>query len=121
MKRQRITRSALVLAVAAWGVSTGLRAQSPQSLDAFFDDSALQEIRLTMSRRDWQTLRDHADLDTYYTADLRWNGLVVRNVGLRSRRNTTRNGIKPGLRVDVNRYLSSQEFLGLKAFALDND
>jgi spore coat protein H len=52
---------------------------------------------------------------------LRWNGLVVRNVGLRSRGNTTRNGIKPGLRVDINRYLSSQEFLGLKAFALDND
>src|SRR5439155_7143870 len=91
------------------------------SQDALFNDEAgLQEIRLTMSQRDWQALKDHFELDTYYAADLSWGGLKVRNVGIRSRGNTTRNGTKPGLHVDFNRYLSSQEFLGLKALALDN-
>src|SRR5439155_4605817 len=60
------------------------------------------------------------DLNTYYPADLTWNGVTVRNIGIRSRGNATRNGVKPGLRVDINRYVSNQEFLGLKAFALDN-
>jgi spore coat protein CotH len=93
---------------------------SAQTQDAFFRDDLLQDIRLRISARDWQTLKANAELNTYYPADLTWNGITVRNVGIRSRGNTTRNGVKPGLRVDINRYLSDQEFLGLKAFALDN-
>jgi spore coat protein H len=99
------------------GASPVARAQTQ---DDFFNPATLQDVRLTMSRRDWQALRDHADLDTYYAADLRWNGVVLRNVGIRSRGHFTRNGIKPGLRIDVNRYLSEQRFLGLTAFVLDN-
>jgi spore coat protein CotH len=100
--------------------SAGAAVATAQTQDEFFSDDTVQELQLTVSRRDWQLLKDHADLDIYYAADLRWRGLVARNVGIRSRGNTTRNGIKPGLRVDINRYLSQQEFLGLKAFALDN-
>ena len=89
--------------------------------DDFFNASTLQDVRLTMSGRDWQALKEHADQDTYYAADLRWNGVTLRNVGIRSRGHYTRNGLKPGLRIDVNRYLSEQRFLGLTAFVLDND
>jgi spore coat protein H len=101
-------------------VASGTGTASAQTQDAFFQGDALQDIRLRISARDWQTLKANAELDTYYPADLTWNGITVRNVGIRSRGNTTRNGVKPGLRVDINRYLSDQEFLGLKAFALDN-
>jgi len=85
-----------------------------------FDDTSLRDIQLTVSQRDWDALRAEADENTYYTADLRWNGLTVRNIGIRSRGAGTRNGIKPGLRLDFNRYLANQEFLGLKALVLDN-
>ena len=95
-------------------------AASAQTQDAFFQGDSLQDIRLRISARDWQTLKANAGLDTYYPADLTWHGITARNIGIRSRGNTTRNGVKPGLRVDINRYLSDQEFLGLKAFALDN-
>jgi len=77
-------------------------------------------VRIVMSSRDWQTLKARAAENTYYPADLTWNGVTVRNIGIRSRGGSTRNGIKPGLRVDVNRYLTDQVFLGLKAFSLDN-
>jgi CotH kinase protein len=86
----------------------------------FFNDATLQEVRLVLSSRDWQALKEHFGEDTYYAADLTWNGVTVRNVGIRSRGNATRNGIKPGLRVDINRFVSNQEFLGLKAFSLDS-
>ena len=91
-----------------------------QTQDAFFSDDDVQDVSLTMSERDWQTLKENYEQDTYYSADLRWRGVVVRNVGVRSRGNTTRNGVKPGLRIDINRYISEQEFVGLKGFALDN-
>ena len=95
----------------------GARAQSQDDL---FDDAHLQDVHLAISERDWDDLRARPEQDTYYPADLRWNGITARNVGIRSRGSGTRNGTKPGLRVDVNRYLADQEFLGLKALVLDN-
>src|SRR5205823_1108943 len=90
------------------------------SQDDFFNDAALQEIRLSINARDWQLLKEHDDVNTYYPADVTWSNVTVRNVGIRSRGQGTRNGIKPGLRVDINRYISNLQFLGLKAFVLDN-
>jgi spore coat protein CotH len=111
-----VWRIALLVAAFGWRADAALA----QTQDAFFSDEVLHDIQLTISRRDWQELREHADENTYYAADLRWQGVTVRNIGIRSRGNTTRNGIKPGLRVDINRYIAEQEFLGLRAFALDN-
>jgi hypothetical protein len=91
-----------------------------QTQDDVFDDSVIQDVRLTVSTRDWATLTAHFEENTYYPADLTWKNIVVRNVGIRSRGSGTRNGIKPGLKVDINRYLSNQLFLGLKAFDLKN-
>ena len=84
-----------------------------------FNDSTVQDIHLTVSSRDWEALKAHADENTYYAADLRWRGVTVRNVGIRSRGAGSRNGVKPGLRVDMNRYVD-QSFLGLRALILDN-
>jgi spore coat protein CotH len=73
-----------------------------------------------LSSRDWEALKTTFEQNTYYAGDLTWNGLTVRNVGIRSRGSATRSGVKPGLRIDINRYVSNQEFLGLKAVVLDN-
>ena len=56
----------------------------------------------------------------YYPADFVWNGQTVRNVGIRSRGRGSRNANKPGLKVDFDRYVDKQEFLGLKSLVLDN-
>ena len=90
-----------------------------QSQDELFDDSVLHDVHVTMSERDWSALKARPEENTYYTADLRWRGVTVRNAGIRSRGSGTRNGVKPGLRVDVNRYVD-QTFLGLRALVLDN-
>ena len=107
----------LLLVAACCGIESIAWAQTQ---DAFFSDDTVQEVRLAISSRDWQTLKDKADENTYYPADLTWKGVTVRNVGIRSRGSATRNGIKPGLKIDVNHYVSNQEFLGLKAFNLKN-
>ena len=94
---------------------------SPDRASAFFDDSTVHEIRLAVNSRDWQTLKSDYLQNTYYPADIRWNGEVVRNVGIRSRGTGSRSGVKPGLRVDFDRYSQAQEFLGLKSFVLRNN
>jgi hypothetical protein len=108
-----------VFVIAAWcGLTPGV-AQA-QLQDTFFDDTTLQEIRLVVNTQDWQTLKALADENTYYPADLTWKNVTVRNIGIRSRGSGTRNGVKPGLRVDFNRYLTNQTFLDMKAVILDN-
>jgi spore coat protein H len=91
-----------------------------QSWDPFFDDTVVHEIRLAINSRDWQSLQDHYLDNTYYPADFRWRDQTVRNIGIRSRGTGSRSGVKPGLRVDFNRYVTDQEFLGLKSFILRN-
>lgn len=107
------------IVVAAVLAAAPTRAAAQTAAD-FFSDAALQEVRIIVSDRDWSTLKAHFEDNTYYTADFTWRGITVRNVGIRSRGGGTRSGIKPGLKVDVNHYLSDQEFLGLKGFELKN-
>jgi spore coat protein CotH len=45
----------------------------------------------------------------------------VRNIGIRSRGTGSRSGVKPGLRLDFNRYTTDQSFLGLKSFIMRNN
>ena len=58
--------------------------------------------------------------NTYYPVDVAWNGLVVRNAGVRSRGSGSRDPIKPGLKLDFNEFVSGQTLVGLKSIALDN-
>jgi spore coat protein H len=102
------------------GVGDG-PAPAATGADAFFDDTVLQEIRLSMNARDWQTLKDNYLDNTYYPTDFRWRDQTLRNVAIRSRGTGSRSGVKPGLRVDFDRYTTNQNFFGLKSFVLRNN
>jgi hypothetical protein len=110
---------------AAAGIGVDGQASRPLLMglnaDVFFADTALHEINLVINSRDWQALKDNYLLDTYYPADFRWRDQTLRNVGIRSRGNASRSAIKPGLRVDFDRYTTDQKFLGLKSFILRNN
>ena len=106
----------LALACAAM-VSTLTRTQT---LDGLFDSDALYRMDLIVRGEEWDTLKARFRDDDYYPADLRWNGVTVPGVGIRSRGFGSRNGRKPGLRVDINRYRAGQTFIGLDSFVLDN-
>jgi spore coat protein CotH len=110
-----------VTLVVAW--PRVLPAQAPDPTDAFFNDGVVHEIRLAVNTRDWQSLKDHFQENTYYPADLNWvdGGQVVRYIGIRSRGNGSRRPQKPSLRLDMNRYTDGQQFLGLKSFILRNN
>jgi hypothetical protein len=124
MLRDRLRMAAAVLTLGL-GVAAPVVGQTPtpapRPSDPFFDDTVLQEVRLAINSQDWQSLRDHYLDNTYYPCDFRWRDQVVRNIGIRSRGSGSRSGIKPGLRVDFNRYVTDGQFLGLKSFVLRNN
>jgi spore coat protein CotH len=91
-----------------------------QSMEEFFDDSTVHEIRLSLNSRDWSALKTNFKENIYYPATLKWRDVTLGNVGIRSRGLGSRSGSKPGLRVDIDRYSANQTFLGLKSFVLDN-
>ena len=70
----------VALAGAAWASPA-----SAQTQDDLFDDTRLHDVHLRINEDDWTALRQNVLDDTYYPADLVWNGITVRNVGLRQR------------------------------------
>ena len=117
LPRHLLLAAALTLAI--W--RPALAQAVPPDAAALFDDSQLQEIRLVVNPRDWADLKASFQLNTYYPAHFTWRGQTVRNVGIRSRGTGSRSGVKPGLRVDFNRFDPSQHFLGLKSVVLRNN
>ena len=106
--------------VVACAVIAGARPAQAQSIDEFFDDTAVREIRLTLNSKDWAALKQNFKENIYYPTALKWQGVSLSNVGIRSRGLGSRSGTKPGLRVDIDHYSANQTFLGLKSFVLDN-
>lgn len=112
--------TAIVWAALIWlALPAPLQAQ-PQTADDLFNGATLQTVEVTMHSHDWESLHTNFTSNDYYPADVSWNGLRVRNVGIRSRGLGSRSGLKPGLEVNFAHYSSRGEFLGLRALVLDN-
>lgn len=95
-------------------------AAAAQTADEFFDSRTLHDVRLYIHSADLRELRERYLEDFYVPADFEWRGIRVRNVGVRVRGLATRSAIKLGLRIDFNRYVSEQAFLGMTAVVIDN-
>jgi spore coat protein CotH len=113
-------RPALIASAAAGLVFACAGPALAQTAAELFDPNAIQEIRLSVNSRDLRTFRANTQLNTYYTADLTWKSVKVRNVGFRSRGQGSRNPTKPGFRVDMAHYTTGQTFVGLSTIILDN-
>jgi spore coat protein CotH len=104
---------------AAWLACASQASAQPTAAE-LFDDSRLHTLELTVHSRDWDDLKAAYELNTYYPADVSWNDVRVRNVGVRSRGNGSRSGDKPGLELEFDYYVSGQKFSGLRSLVLDN-
>jgi spore coat protein CotH len=110
------------LAVSVVLVAAGLSAPpaSAQTADDLFNDGIVHTLEITMHSRDWETLRVNFTSNDFYPADVTWNGVRARNVGVRSRGLGSRSPVKPGLEVNFAHYAPRGRFLGMKALVLDN-
>jgi spore coat protein CotH len=86
----------------------------------FLDPSVLHEARLEIEPAAWRALRDNYLSNQYYAADLTVDGVAVRQVGVRSRGDGSRNEDKPGLKIEFDKYVPNQEYYGYKSLVVDN-
>src|SRR5574341_1560448 len=96
-----------------------LLAASPavaQTQDDFFNPDVLHRVDLWLHEADWEKLKANFQENTFYPADMTWNGITVRSAGIRSRGLGSRREKKTGLLVEFDRYAAGQQFLGLKSF-----
>jgi spore coat protein CotH len=91
-----------------------------RAADPIFDAARLHEVRIVIDPKDWQSLRANFRSNNYYAANISLDGVVVEQVGIRSRGDGSRNEEKPGLKLDFNKYVPTQEFHGYKTMVLDN-
>lgn len=95
------------------------QARTPSADDLFAGDQ-IHDIWIRISERDLAQLRANYLENTYYPADIEWNGITVRNAGIRAQGRTSRNAQKTSFRLDFNRYVRRQQFLGLEGLVLDS-
>lgn len=93
---------------------------SAQTADEFFAGESFDDLWVHINARDWQALRAHYEDETFYPCDLQWRSVRVYNAGCKSRGYGSRNGIKPGLDIRFDRYVTGQRFLGVSELVLDN-
>jgi spore coat protein CotH len=103
-------------------LALGLLAAAPsaRAADPMFDPTRLHEMRIVMDPNDWTSLQRDFLSNQYYAANFSLDGQVLQQVGIRSRGKGSRSGVKPGLEIDTNKYVSNQEFNGVKKLVMDN-
>ena len=112
-----------VVAVALFTLLRGAGAQTPVApdpSDAFFDDTVLHDVRLTINSKDLTSLHVNWLSNDYYPVNYVWRDKALPGVGIRSRGTGSRSGVKPGLRIDFDRWATDQKFLGLKSVIFRN-
>jgi spore coat protein CotH len=106
---------------AVLSLALGLAGARPaHAADPIFSQGVLHEFRIVMDPADWASLRANFRSNQYYAANISVDGDVLQQVGVRSRGKGSRDPNKPGLLIDTNKYVTNQEFHGLKKLVLDN-
>jgi spore coat protein CotH len=113
----RVVATSLLVAFCLFG---GGHLVAQAQVDSLLDGSSLQDLWVHVNARDWEDLHTHFQENTYYPADVEWQGMRVRNAAIRVRGVASRNGHKPSFRIDFNRYVTGQTFFGLDALTLDS-
>ncbi|QDS97872.1 CotH kinase family protein [Adhaeretor mobilis] len=97
---------------------------------AFFDDSYVHDLYLTFDNEDWFDVLEasHANDadDPYFAADFSADGVVIENVGVRFKGNSSFEGsdLKKSLKIDFDEFDEDNDeltFFGLKKLNLNNN
>ncbi|MEO8500500.1 MAG: CotH kinase family protein [Vicinamibacteria bacterium] len=104
----------LTLALALFGAGTAA------AVDPVFDPSRLHEVKVEIDPADWAALKATFQTNQYYAANVTIDGEQVRQVGIRSRGKGSRSGTKPGIKIDMNKYVAGQAFHSYKSIQVLN-
>lgn len=115
MRNRRFTLLAIIY------LSSNLLAQTEGN--TFFGSPTMHEIRFTFNQTSyWDSLEAGYTNDTYIKGDVEIDGTLLTNCGVKFKGNSSYNnsGNKKSFKIDMNEYVSGQEYDGLKKLNLNN-
>ncbi|WP_321473218.1 CotH kinase family protein [uncultured Paludibaculum sp.] len=99
-------------------------AQVPDSVidcsSKLYDSTVVQTMDLTLSADDWALLKQNYNENTNYKGSMNWGGIAVSDVAIRSRGSSSRSGVKPSLKITIDKYVDDATFLLQKSLVLLN-
>lgn len=106
--------------------SYGAQDNSSQDYQEFFLTEAVHDIYIEMEAGDWQAILDAPEAKEYYPADVVIDQRPVKNVGVRTRGNSSLRAARRHaserfpFRLKFDKYEDDQTFLGLDELVLNN-
>ncbi|MCR4759387.1 MAG: carbohydrate-binding domain-containing protein, partial [Oscillospiraceae bacterium] len=91
-----------------------------------FDKSKIHRIDVEMPSATWQEFLTHANEEAWYPCDVKIDGTVIKNVGIRTKGNSSRMFIsnsgtgKYSWRLKLDKYEKLQNYYGLTELAMNN-
>ncbi|MSP16693.1 MAG: hypothetical protein EXR73_08820 [Myxococcales bacterium] len=101
-------------------------ATAPPDYARLFPDDRIIDVDLTFADADWATLMADPLADVYVPARLTWDGIVLDEIAVRFKGNSSRNSIERmdgerySMKLDLDEYVTGQRLLGLDKLNLNN-
>ena len=93
----------------------------------FFSEDTVEDIYITLSDTDWNSLLASPLLEAYYTASITYRNITLDDVAFRTKGNSSlqavarMNATRFSFKVDMNYYVDGQKLLGMKKINLNNN
>ena len=118
-----LTERAIVVAMLLYTYASVKAVDHREPLDAFYDLSVVQEMRIAISPSDREQMVRVLPERVYVPGTFEWRGHTIENVGVRFKGNSSSSPDqrhKRSFLVKFNEFEKGQRFLGLRRVALDN-
>lgn len=98
---------------------------SQNTYGTVFGQGSIINVNVQISADDWQTLRDNAEEEEYYSADITVNGTMLKNVGFRAKGFSSLTSVarsdsdRYGFKVKTDEYVKGQTLNGLDMLVLN--
>jgi len=93
----------------------------------FFSENTVEDIYITISNTDWNSLLASPLLEEYHSASITYRGITLEDVAFRTKGNSSlqavarMNSTRFSFKVDMNYYVDGQKLLGMKKINLNNN
>jgi spore coat protein H len=118
--------TSLAYVVLVAGACGGGQAAAPPEYERLFPADRVVDVDLAITDADWATLLADPLVDVYVPATLTYDGVVVPQVGVRFKGNSSRRSVQQmgserySFKVDIDKIVAGQKLLGIDKLNLNN-
>lgn len=121
----------LVISVTGFGcsnknVSSNAQSENTSKYSSLFKKDSVIDIKIKISEEEFKSILDNPTAEEYKSADISINGTTIKNVGFRTKGNSTLRSVSSSeserysFRIKLDKYVDGQSLQGLDEFVVNN-